>query len=88
MKLFQDMQLIQKLQDDQKRMKKAFEDCVHLQAEEIKLEYSRRSRSLKTISRNTGLHSYHFALFLLEGNIVTNSRVTPSWREIVSLTIL
>ncbi|GJZ13700.1 hypothetical protein Tco_0548930 [Tanacetum coccineum] len=26
MKLFQDMQLIQKLQDDQKRIKKAFED--------------------------------------------------------------
>ncbi|GKC98869.1 hypothetical protein Tco_1169144, partial [Tanacetum coccineum] len=35
---------------------------VRLQAEEIKLEYSR--------------------------NIVTNSRVTPSWREIISLTIL
>nr|GEW02864.1 putative receptor-like protein kinase At4g00960 [Tanacetum cinerariifolium] len=37
-------------------------EAVHLQAEEIKLEYSR--------------------------NIVTNSRVTPSWREIVSLTVL
>ncbi|GJZ20804.1 hypothetical protein Tco_0557394 [Tanacetum coccineum] len=75
------MQLIQKLRDDQK-------------SEEIELEYSRRSRSRKTISRNTGLHCYRvdnpyqFALFLLVGNIVTNSRVTPSWREIVSLTIL
>nr|GEZ94267.1 hypothetical protein [Tanacetum cinerariifolium] len=37
-------------------------EAVHLQAEEIKLEYSR--------------------------NIVTNSRVTPSWREIVSITVL
>ncbi|GJU03531.1 retrovirus-related pol polyprotein from transposon TNT 1-94 [Tanacetum coccineum] len=45
------MQLIQKLRDDQKRMKKAFEDV------------SGR-------------------------NIATNSRVTPSWREIASLTIL
>ncbi|GJX19455.1 hypothetical protein Tco_0222132 [Tanacetum coccineum] len=45
----QDMQLIQKLRDDQKRMKKVFE--------------------------------------VMSGrNIVTNSRVTPSWREIVSLT--
>ncbi|GJU58256.1 hypothetical protein Tco_1236022 [Tanacetum coccineum] len=49
MKLSQDMQLIQKLRDDQKRMKKVFE--------------------------------------VMSGrNIVTNSRVTPSWREIVSLT--
>ncbi|GJS28319.1 hypothetical protein Tco_0488939 [Tanacetum coccineum] len=60
------------------------EHFVRLQAEEIKLEYS--SRSSKIFSRNTGLHSYHFSLFLLVGNIVTNSRVTPSWREIVSLT--
>ncbi|GKA87713.1 retrovirus-related pol polyprotein from transposon TNT 1-94 [Tanacetum coccineum] len=49
MKLFQDMQLIQKLRDDQKCMKKVFED-------------------------------------MSGRNIVTNSRVTPSWREIVSLT--
>ncbi|GJU72586.1 hypothetical protein Tco_1263991 [Tanacetum coccineum] len=49
MKRSQDMQLIQKLRDDQKRMKKVFE--------------------------------------VMSGrNIVTNSRVTPSWREIVSLT--
>ncbi|GKB15181.1 hypothetical protein Tco_0849104 [Tanacetum coccineum] len=49
MKHSQDMQLIQKLRDDQKRMKKVFE--------------------------------------VMSGrNIVTNSRVTPSWREIVSLT--
>ncbi|GJW49020.1 hypothetical protein Tco_0080666 [Tanacetum coccineum] len=49
MKLSQDMQLIQKLRHDQKRMKKVFE--------------------------------------VMSGrNIVTNSRVTPSWREIVSLT--
>ncbi|GJY50490.1 putative reverse transcriptase domain-containing protein [Tanacetum coccineum] len=49
MKRPQDMQLIQKLCDDQKRMKKVFE--------------------------------------VMSGrNIVTNSRVTPSWREIVSLT--
>ncbi|GKD08305.1 hypothetical protein Tco_1187990 [Tanacetum coccineum] len=49
MKLSQDMQLIQKLRNDQKRMKKVFE--------------------------------------VMSGrNIVTNSRVTPSWREIVSLT--
>ncbi|GJW11451.1 hypothetical protein Tco_1577278 [Tanacetum coccineum] len=49
MKLSQDMQLIQKLHDDQKRMKIVFE--------------------------------------VMSGrNIVTNSRVTPSWREIVSLT--
>ncbi|GKB42817.1 putative reverse transcriptase domain-containing protein [Tanacetum coccineum] len=49
MKLSQDMQLIQKLRDDQKRMKKVYE--------------------------------------IMSGrNIVTNSRVTPSWREIVSLT--
>ncbi|GJZ95740.1 hypothetical protein Tco_0668074 [Tanacetum coccineum] len=48
MKRSQDMQLIQKLRDDQKRMKKVFE--------------------------------------VMSGrNIVTNSRVTPSWREIVSL---
>ncbi|GJX70856.1 hypothetical protein Tco_0308027 [Tanacetum coccineum] len=48
MKLSQDMQLIQKLRNDQKRMKKVFE--------------------------------------VMSGrNIVTNSRVTPSWREIVSL---
>ncbi|GJS72578.1 hypothetical protein Tco_0705419 [Tanacetum coccineum] len=82
MKLSQDMQLIQKLRDDQKRMKKVFE--VMSGTEEIKLEYS--SRSSKIFSRNTGLHSHHFSLFLLVGNIVTNSRVTPSWREIVSLT--
>ncbi|GJW71534.1 hypothetical protein Tco_0128451, partial [Tanacetum coccineum] len=49
MKRSQDMQLIQKLRDDQKRMKKVF----------------------KVMS---------------ERNIVTNSRVTPSWKEIVSLT--
>ncbi|GKA61225.1 hypothetical protein Tco_0760632 [Tanacetum coccineum] len=49
MKHSQDMQLIQKLRDDQKCMKKVFE--------------------------------------VMSGrNIVTNSRVTPSWREIVSLT--
>ncbi|GJX58697.1 hypothetical protein Tco_0290087 [Tanacetum coccineum] len=49
MKHSQDMQLIQKLRNDQKRMKKVFE--------------------------------------VMSGrNIVTNSRVTPSWREIVSLT--
>ncbi|GJQ93715.1 putative ribonuclease H-like domain-containing protein [Tanacetum coccineum] len=49
MKLSQDMQLIQKLRHDQKRMKKVFE--------------------------------------VMSGrNIVTNLRVTPSWREIVSLT--
>ncbi|GJR88113.1 hypothetical protein Tco_0212124 [Tanacetum coccineum] len=49
LKLSSDMQLIQKLRDDQKRMKKVFE--------------------------------------VMSGrNIVTNSRVTPSWREIVSLT--
>ncbi|GJT26379.1 putative reverse transcriptase domain-containing protein [Tanacetum coccineum] len=46
MKRSQDMQLIQKLRNDQKRMKKV----------------------------------------LKSWNIVTNSRVTPSWREIVSLT--
>ncbi|GKC25058.1 hypothetical protein Tco_1027208 [Tanacetum coccineum] len=46
--------------------------------EEIELEYSRRSRSLKTISRNTGLHCYRvddpyqFTLFLLVGNINTD----------------
>ncbi|GJV92475.1 putative reverse transcriptase domain-containing protein [Tanacetum coccineum] len=62
------------------------EKCVRQQAKEIKLEYSSRSMSLKTISRKTGLHSYHFDLFLLVGNIATNSRVTPSWKEIVSLT--
>ncbi|GJW92537.1 hypothetical protein Tco_0170090 [Tanacetum coccineum] len=81
MKLLQDMQLISKLRDDRKCMKKVFEDmseCVRLQAEEIKLENSRRSRSLKTFSKNTGLHSYQFSLFLLVGNIVTNSRVTQS----------
>ncbi|GJS39247.1 putative reverse transcriptase domain-containing protein [Tanacetum coccineum] len=49
MKHSQDMQLIQKLRDDQKRMKKVFE-------------------------------------VMSGGNIVTNSRMTPSWREIVSLT--
>ncbi|GJS65705.1 hypothetical protein Tco_0680269 [Tanacetum coccineum] len=49
MKHSQDMQLIQKLRDDQKHMKKVF----------------------KVMSGR---------------NIVTNSRVTPSWREIVSLT--
>ncbi|GKB17096.1 hypothetical protein Tco_0851019 [Tanacetum coccineum] len=65
------------LRDDQSHF-------VRLQAEEIKLEYS--SRSSKIFSRNTGLHSYHFSLFLLVGNIVTKSRVMPSWREIVSLT--
>nr|GEX55373.1 hypothetical protein [Tanacetum cinerariifolium] len=27
-------------------------------------------------------------LVLTDGNIVTNSRVTPSWKEIVSLTVL
>ncbi|GJV55966.1 hypothetical protein Tco_1456971 [Tanacetum coccineum] len=49
MKRSQDMQLIQKLRDDQKRMKKVFE--------------------------------------VMSGrNIVTNSRVTSSWREIVSFT--
>ncbi|GJT77905.1 hypothetical protein Tco_1044630 [Tanacetum coccineum] len=49
MKHSQDMQLIQKLRDDQKRMKKVFE--------------------------------------VMSGrNNVTNSRVTSSWREIVSLT--
>nr|GEV50447.1 hypothetical protein [Tanacetum cinerariifolium] len=48
MKLFQGMQLIQKLRHDQKRMKKV----------------------------------------LKSWNIVSNSRETPSWREIVSLTIL
>ncbi|GJW32192.1 hypothetical protein Tco_0052224 [Tanacetum coccineum] len=48
MKRPQDMQLIQKLRDDQKRMKKVFE--------------------------------------AMSGrNIVTNSRMTSSWREIVSL---
>ncbi|GKD38442.1 hypothetical protein Tco_1258649 [Tanacetum coccineum] len=84
-KLSQDMQLTQKLRDDHKRMNKAFEDvsgsilqCVRLQAEELKVEHSSRSRSLKTISRNARLHSYDFTLFLLVGNIVTNSRVTPS----------
>ncbi|GJS15959.1 hypothetical protein Tco_0410431 [Tanacetum coccineum] len=62
MKLSQDMHLIQKLRDDQKCMKKVHENmCVRFQAEEIKMEYSRRSRSLKTISRNIGLHSYRFA---------------------------
>ncbi|GJS85266.1 hypothetical protein Tco_0751807 [Tanacetum coccineum] len=50
-KLSPDMQLTQKLRDDHKRMKKAFEDV------------SGR-------------------------NIATNPHVTPSWREIVSLTIL
>nr|GFA42029.1 hypothetical protein [Tanacetum cinerariifolium] len=108
MKFLQDMQLIHKLRDDQKRMKKVVEDMsrsyvqksnqdrvwyrkllchpqqyVRLQAKEIKMEDSSRSRSLKTISRNAGLHSYNFTLFLLLGNIVTNSRVTQSWREIV-----
>nr|GEY31650.1 zinc finger, CCHC-type [Tanacetum cinerariifolium] len=38
---------------------------VRLQDEEIKLEYSSRLRSLKMISKNTGLHSYRFSLFLL-----------------------
>ncbi|GJX95261.1 hypothetical protein Tco_0349847 [Tanacetum coccineum] len=66
MKLLQDMQLIQKLRADQKCLKKV---CVRMQAEEIKLEHSSRSRSLKTISRNAGHHSYHFTLFLLVGNI-------------------
>ncbi|GKC58048.1 hypothetical protein Tco_1085646, partial [Tanacetum coccineum] len=45
---------------------------AHLQVEEIKLKYSSRSRSLKTISRNTRLHSLHFTLFSLVGNIVNN----------------
>ncbi|GKB44348.1 hypothetical protein Tco_0889290 [Tanacetum coccineum] len=61
-KLSQGMQLIQKHQDDQKRVKKSFEDVSG--TEEIKPEYTSRSRSLKTISRNTRLHSDHFTLFL------------------------
>nr|GEZ68984.1 hypothetical protein [Tanacetum cinerariifolium] len=109
MKFLQDMQLIQKLQDDQKRMKKVVEDMsrsyvqksnqdrvryrkllchpqqyVRLQAEEIKLKDSSRSRSLKTISRNAGLHSYNFTIFLLVGNIVTNLRVTRSWGRLLA----
>nr|GEX66767.1 reverse transcriptase domain-containing protein [Tanacetum cinerariifolium] len=49
-------------------------EAVHLQAKEIKLEYS--SRSPKIFLR----------ILDCIRNIVTNSRVTPSWRKIVSLT--
>ncbi|GJX77986.1 hypothetical protein Tco_0324797 [Tanacetum coccineum] len=59
MKLFQDMQLIQKLRNDQKCMKKVVEDMSG--------SYEHKSN---------------------QGNIVTNSRMTPSWKDIVSLTIL
>ncbi|GJX57610.1 hypothetical protein Tco_0287507 [Tanacetum coccineum] len=62
MKLLQDMQLIQKLRDDQKCMKKVFEDMS---------EVKRRNPIKAEII----------------GNIVTDSHVTPSWREIVSLNI-
>nr|GEZ44468.1 hypothetical protein [Tanacetum cinerariifolium] len=55
-------------------------EAVHLQAEETKLEYSRILDFICSI--------INFSLFLLVGNIVTNSRETPSWREIVSLTVL
>nr|GEY76043.1 hypothetical protein [Tanacetum cinerariifolium] len=54
--------------------------AVHLQAEETKLEYSRILDFICSI--------INFSLFLLVGNIVTNLREMPSWREIVSLTVL
>nr|GEU99152.1 hypothetical protein [Tanacetum cinerariifolium] len=51
-------------------------EVVHLQA-----EYS--SRSSKIFSRI--LYCMSIIFFLLVGNVVTNSRVTPSWREITEL---
>nr|GEX27941.1 hypothetical protein [Tanacetum cinerariifolium] len=61
-------------------------EAVLLQAEETKLEYS--SRSLKIFSRILDFIRIIVIFLLLVGNIVTNSRETPSWREIVSLTVL
>nr|GEV71433.1 hypothetical protein [Tanacetum cinerariifolium] len=62
-------------------------EAVHLQAEETKLEYS--SRSPKIFSRILDfIRIVSFFFVFVVGNIVTNSREMPSWREIVSLTVL
>nr|GEY32611.1 zinc finger, CCHC-type, retrotransposon Gag domain protein [Tanacetum cinerariifolium] len=72
MKLFQGMQLIQKLRHDHKRMKKVFEVML---GSYVKKSYQ------------TGFGCENFYV-ILSRNFVTNSRETPSWREIVSLTVL
>ncbi|GKB60386.1 hypothetical protein Tco_0916572 [Tanacetum coccineum] len=81
MKLLQYMQLIQKLRDDQKCMNKVYEDMSgsyeqkSCQGRDLLVEKTSKSSSALYYPRNTGLHPYHFTLFLLVGNIVTNSRV-------------
>nr|GEV50158.1 hypothetical protein [Tanacetum cinerariifolium] len=52
--------------------------------EEVPLE----AEETQPLGSRVPLMSEEFEAFEPSGNIVTNSRVTPSWREIVSLTVL
>nr|GEW21023.1 putative reverse transcriptase domain-containing protein [Tanacetum cinerariifolium] len=70
MKLFQGIQPIQKLRDDQKRMKKV--------SEVMSGSYVQKSNQDGSVEKTSMSSS-------AARNIVTNSHVTPSWREIVSL---
>ncbi|GJZ00136.1 hypothetical protein Tco_0517565 [Tanacetum coccineum] len=83
MKRSQDMQLIQKLRDNQKRMKKVFEvmSGSYVQKNPIKTGFGRENFYV-ILKHFVRLQAKRIKL----ENIVTNSRVTPSWREIVSLT--
>ncbi|GJV90169.1 hypothetical protein Tco_1537982 [Tanacetum coccineum] len=75
--------LIQKLRDDQKRMKKVFE--VMSGSYEQKSNQDRFGRENFYVILIP--HSFIYKLKKERWRtFVTNSRVTPSWREIVSLT--
>ncbi|GJW08050.1 hypothetical protein Tco_1570473 [Tanacetum coccineum] len=79
--------LIQKLRHDQKRMKKVFEDSDILRHDQ-KCKNMKHSQDMQLIQKLRDDQKRMKKVFeVMSGrNIVTNSRVTPSWREIVSLT--